>query len=96
MAGTAARTSRPDRGVCRLASPKRADAKPTGSHGRCAITGTPQQELERKLLRLPGDPMALRGLPLVGRQAIGGAIPGTTPGSDSHLETIDVSGPNGR
>jgi hypothetical protein len=34
----------------------------------------------RKAYRLPGDPFALRGIPMVGKLAIGGAIPGTVPG----------------
>jgi hypothetical protein len=45
-----------------------------------AVTNASDQELERKVLRLPGDPWALRGLPMVGRDCIGGAIPGTRPG----------------
>jgi hypothetical protein len=43
------------------------------------------QELERKVLRLPGDPWALRGLPMVGRDCIGGAIAGTRPGDSLGL-----------
>jgi len=45
-----------------------------------AITETKQYELERRVLRLPGDPWHNRGIPLVGRNMIGGAIPGTRPG----------------
>jgi hypothetical protein len=45
-----------------------------------AVTSKPGEELERRPQRLPGDPWAQRGLPMIGRDMIGGAIPGTTPG----------------
>jgi hypothetical protein len=43
-------------------------------------------ELDRKVLRLPGDPWHDRGLPLVGRNMIGGAMIGTVPGSNLGLD----------
>ncbi|HYT52871.1 MAG TPA: hypothetical protein VEL10_11770 [Gaiellaceae bacterium] len=55
------------------------------------LTAETDWELERKTYRLPGDPRALRGLPAVGRDCIGGAILGTAPGSDEHLERLSAA-----
>ncbi len=52
------------------------------------LTGEAEQELERKTYRLPGDPFALRGLPCVGRDCIGGALLDSRPGSDEHLDRL--------
>ena len=41
--------------------------------------------------RLPGDARALRGLPALGKGIPGGAIAGTVPGSDEHLETLEAA-----
>ena len=53
------------------------------------ITGEQEEELDRRVYRLPGDSKALRGLPAVGTDCIGGAIPGTVPDSDEHLKHLD-------
>jgi hypothetical protein len=43
-----------------------------------AITTAPD-DIAARPLRLPGDPFALRGLPMVGKECLGGEIPGTRP-----------------
>jgi len=44
-------------------------------------TGTPTNEVITFASKLPGDPIALRGIPAIGR-GVGGAIHKTRPGDD--------------
>lgn len=48
-----------------------------------AVLESTDEELPRPdPRRLPGDPFALRGIPVVGRGGVGGAIRGTRPGGN--------------
>jgi hypothetical protein len=51
-------------------------------HAVKKAVGDAVDQTDRKTYRLPGDPFALRGIPMVGKLALGGAMPGTAPGQD--------------
>ena len=56
-----------------------------------ALLAAALEETGERLTRTPrsaaADPARLRGLPMIG--GVGGAIPGTRPGTDAHLRQID-------